>query len=249
VLVNYEGPQFYDNPQVFEIYQQHRQSPENPNDTLEKPIIVELLGNVRGAHILDLGCGDAAVGRELLAGGAASYLGLDGSRRMIECAIRSLAGTGGRVVEADISSWAYPRDNFDIVLSRLALHYIEDLAQVFQSVFHALRPQGRFIFSVEHPVITSCDAVWQGIGARQEWIVDHYFDVGRRVTEWLGHRVVKYHRTVEDYFRILQHTGFVVDSLRESRPEPKWFMEEETYKRRKRIPLFLLLAASKTDGD
>ena len=70
----YEGARFYDDPQVFETYQRHRQRPENPNDTLEKPIIVELLGNVRGANILDLGCGDAAVGAELLTNGAASYL-------------------------------------------------------------------------------------------------------------------------------------------------------------------------------
>ena len=44
--MSYEGPQFYDNPQVFEIYQQHRQRSDNPNDTLEKPMMVELLGNV-----------------------------------------------------------------------------------------------------------------------------------------------------------------------------------------------------------
>jgi len=243
--VIYEGAQFYDDPQVFETYQRHRQRPENPNDTLEKPIIVELLGNVRGANILDLGCGDAAVGAELLANGAASYLGLDGSRNMVESAVRFLGGTLGRVVEADIPSWTYPQNNFDIVLSRLALHYIEDLDQVFQRVFYTLRPEGRFIFSVEHPVITSCDAAWQGVGPRQEWTVDHYFEVGQRVTNWLGQRVVKYHRTIEDYFLALQHVGFVVDSLRESRPEPKWFTEEDTYERRKRIPLFLFLAASK----
>jgi hypothetical protein len=86
---------------------------------------------------------------------------------------------------------------------------------------------------------------WQGIGRRQEWIVDHYFDGGRRITQWLGQSVVKYHRTVEDYFLGLQHVGFVIDSLRESRPEPKWFTGDETYERRKRIPLFLFLAASK----
>jgi SAM-dependent methyltransferase len=243
--VRYEGPQFYDHAAVFQTSMQHRQRPDNPNDTLEKPIMLALLGPVRGAHLLDLGCGDAALGTALLAQGAASYLGLDGSRNMLERAQQTLAGTGGRVMHTDIRSWTYPPTTFDRVLSRLALHYIEDVDHVFQQVFQTLRPAGRFVFSVEHPVITSCDRAWQTGGARQEWMVDHYFDVGRRVTQWLGEQVIKYHRTVEDYFLGLQTAGFVVTRLRESRPEPQWFAQEATYHRRTRIPLFLFLAARK----
>jgi hypothetical protein len=38
---------------------------------------------------------------------------------------------------------------------------------------------------------------------------------------------------VQDYFLGLQEAGFVVQSLRESRPERKWFEHDETYERRK----------------
>jgi len=244
-VVSYEGPQFYDNEAVFQTYLQHRQRPDNPNDTLEEPIILALLGPVRGIHLLDLGCGDAALGKVLLEQGAASYLGLDGSCNMIARAQQTLAGTVGRVTQADIRSWTYPPNTFDCVLSRLALHYIEDVDDVFQHVFQTLRPTGRFVFSVEHPVITSCDRAWQAGGARQQWIVDDYFDSGSRVTHWLGEQVVKYHRTVEEYFLGLQTAGFGVECLRESRPERLWFVHEETYQRRTRIPLFLFLAARK----
>jgi SAM-dependent methyltransferase len=244
-VVSYEGPQFYDKAAVFQTYMQHRQRPDNPNDTLEKPILLALLGSVSGAHLLDLGCGDAALGTTLLAQGAASYLGLDGSRNMVAQAQQTLAGSIGQVVYADLRSWTYPPATFDCVLSRLALHYIADVDDVFQQVFQTLRPTGRFVFSVEHPVITSCDRAWQGGGVRQAWIVDDYFDSSRRVTHWLGEQVVKYHRTVEEYFRGLQSAGFVVEQLRESRPERQWFVHEETYQRRTRIPLFLFLAARK----
>ena len=243
--MSYEGPQFYDNAAVFQSYMQHRQRSDNPNDTLEMPILLALLGPVSGAHLLDLGCGDAAIGKTLLVQGAASYLGLDGSRNMIDRAQQTLTGTGGKVLQANIRSWAYPADTFDLVLSRLALHYIADVAPVFQHVWQTLRPTGRFVFSVEHPVLTSCDRAWQGGGERQAWIVDDYFDVGQRVTHWLGAQVVKYHRTVEEYFLGLQTAGFVVERLRESRPEPQWFAQEKTYQRRTRIPLFLFLAARK----
>ena len=243
--MSYEGPQFYDNAAVFQTYMQHRQSPDNPNDTLEKPIMLALLGSVSGAHLLDLGCGDAALGKTLLAQGAASYLGLDGSHNMVERAQQTLAGTVGQVRQADIRAWPYPPNTFDCVLSRLALHYIEDVIHVFQQVFQTLRPAGVFVFSVQHPVITSCDRAWQGCGVRQAWIVDDYFHSSRRITHWLGEQVVKYHRTVEEYFLGLQTAGFVVERLRESRPERQWFAHEETYERRTRIPLFLFLAARK----
>jgi cyclopropane fatty-acyl-phospholipid synthase-like methyltransferase len=80
------GPQFYDDDAVFATYMQHRQRPDNPNDTLEKPIMRELLGMVAGKRILDLGCGDAAIGRELLDQGAAAYTGVEGSAKMVTVA-------------------------------------------------------------------------------------------------------------------------------------------------------------------
>ncbi len=244
-IVVYEGSRFYDNEAVFETYVQRRQRADNPNDTLEKPVVLALLGAVEGCDLLDLGCGDAGLGHELLAQGAASYLGVDGSHRMVDQAARHLAGTAGRVEQADIRFWTYPPGAFDRVLARLVLHYIDDIDRLFDQVWRTLRSGGLFVFSVEHPVITSSDRAWQGNGARQAWIVDDYFDSGRRVTRWMGEQVVKYHRTVEDYFGGLQTAGFVVEHLRESKPDRRWFADEATYQRRKRIPLFLCLAARK----
>lgn len=244
--MGYEGSQFYDNETVFETYCQRRGRADNPNDTLEKPILLELLGSVEGKQVLDLGCGDAALGAELLAQGAASYLGLDGSYRMVDQAARHLADTTGQVEQADIRTWTYPANTFDQVIARLVLHYVEDVAPLFRQVFHTLRPGGLFVFSVEHPVITSCDRAYQGTQVRQEWIVDSYFDSGPRLTRWMGEQVVKYHRTVEDYFGGLQTAGFVVERLCESKPERHRFTDEQLYQRRNRIPLFLFLAARKS---
>ena len=45
--------------------------------------------------------------------------------------------------------------SFDIVLSSLALHYVEDYTGVVQNVHRMLRPGGVFLFSCEHPVFTA----------------------------------------------------------------------------------------------
>lgn len=66
---------------------------------------------------------------------------------------------------------------------------------------------------------------------------------GYREQQWLGGTVYKYHRTIENYYSALQQAGFTVHSLRESNPQRKYFFNEKTYERRRRIPLFLFLAA------
>lgn len=60
------GPALYDDEAVFATYLRHRQRSFTPSDTLEKPVIIQLIGEIAGKRILELGCGDAAIGRELL---------------------------------------------------------------------------------------------------------------------------------------------------------------------------------------
>jgi SAM-dependent methyltransferase len=243
----HDGSSFYDDDGVFDTYTARRKRPDNPNDTLEKPIILELAGDLAGRRILDLGCGDAAFGVEALQQGCQSYVGIEGSQNMAAAARQNLAGTAGQVVHATLESWDYPAEAFDLVISRLVFHYIEDVYSVFRKIYRVLVSGGQLVFSVEHPVITSCDRGWQGAGPRQDWVVDNYFDTGQRITSWMGGQVIKYHRTVENYYTSLQRAGFVVESLREAEPHRDRFEQEETFLRRKRIPLFLIMAGRKKD--
>jgi SAM-dependent methyltransferase len=242
-MMAFDGPSFYDDDGVFASYQRHRARDETPNDTLEKPDLLDMIGKATGTRVLDLGCGNAEIGRELLAAGVRSYVGLEPSRNMAREARTTLAGTVGTVVEAAIETWEYPSAAFDLVISRMALHYVDDVEAAFHRVFGTLVAGGRFVFSVEHPVITSCNRAYPEGAQRQDWIVDEYHVMGRRVTRWMGQDVVKYHRTVEAYVGALQRAGFVVEGLREARPRRERFLREETYRRRLRIPLMLLLAA------
>ena len=208
---------------------------------------MELAGDLTHQRILDLGCGDATFGREALTRGCQSYLGVEGSRKMVNHAQQVLDGTADKVVHATLENWEYPAQAFELVISRLVLHYIKDVDSVLRQVYRTLTNKGRFVFSIEHPVITSCDRGWPGNGPRQDWLVDNYFETGERITSWMGGQVIKYHRTIENYFIGLQHAGFVVQSLREAEPQREHFNgDDETYERRKRIPLFLIVAAQKS---
>lgn len=237
------GALFYDKRDIFETYQKRRHSATSANDTLEKPILWDILGQVDGLDVMDLGCGEGHIARELFEKGIQSYTGMDSSERMIEAAEKTLADLEVRLYRDFLEGWL-PDGEYDLVLSRLAFHYIEHLQPIFERVYECLRPGGRFVFSTEHPVLTS-HQVTQKDHTRQDWVVDRYFQTGQRQISWLGGEVFKYHRTVEDFFMLLQETGFEVTHLRESRPRPELFEDSKLFERRSRVPLYLILGAKK----
>lgn len=243
----YTGPAFYDDEAIFEEYHARRQHGMNANRLLEEPVMKEMIGAVDGLRIADLGCGDGGFGVELLAAGAAKYAGVDGSERMVAKARESLAGTIGTATLGMLEEWEAEAESYELVVSRLVLHYLaeDDLLALLRRVHAGVTPGGRFVVSVEHPVLTSCNASLEQSGRRGSWIVDDYFVTGVREVRWMGGTVRKHHRTVADYFRLMQEAGFAVEMLRESRPERERFETEEEYQRRMRIPLFLFLAGRK----
>ncbi|WP_323374394.1 class I SAM-dependent methyltransferase [Paenibacillus sp. JNUCC31] len=161
---------------------------------------------------------------------------------IFQAAHESIKGQNAQIEQAFMEDWSYPADTYDLAISRLAIHYIEDVNSLFSKVYHTLKENGTFIFSVEHPVITS---TLQPSGTRTNWVVDQYFVEGYREQQWLGGTVKKMHRSIESYYMALQQAGFQVQHLRESAPQRPYFVNEETYLRRQRIPLFLFLSARK----
>src|SRR5690606_9274509 len=236
--------EFYDSLNVHETYLKQRQRPDNPNDAIEGPHFLRLAGDMHGLDIIDLGCGDGQFGREALERGANSYQGIDASERMAALARYNLEGLEGRVAHQTIEEWRATPSNADLVTSRLALNYVEDVASVLRQAHDALRPNGRVVLSVEHPIITSSFASLAH-GRRMNWLVDDYFRPGARPHTWMGQEVVKYHHTLEDWLELVKDSGLHLERLCESRPSRENFQSEQEYERRLRIPLFLVIAARK----
>ncbi|WP_019241073.1 MULTISPECIES: hypothetical protein [Bacillus] len=80
---------------------------------------------------------------------------------------------------------------------------------------------------------------------KEDWIVDDYFYSGERIEPWMGKKVVKYHRTIEEYFQMLKNVGFTITDIREGKPIEQAFISDNEYKRRMRLPLFLLVSCEK----
>lgn len=90
------GPTFYDDDTVFATYQQGRQRPDNPNDTLEKPVILELSSDIAGKACLIWAVAMPRSGASFSKMVRLPILGVDGSA-MVALATQTLAGTAGRL--------------------------------------------------------------------------------------------------------------------------------------------------------
>jgi len=238
------GGAFYDEDELFERYRAAvHPGPSSANFVMEEPALLDAIGDVRGLRVLDLGCGDAAIGRRLLDAGCRAYLGIDASARMIDAARDALVGTPGEARREPIERFAAAVGSLDLVISRLALHYVEDLDAVLAACRDCLAPGGRLVFTVVHPVVTSHDARGSSDEPRASWVVDDYFAAGPRELDWLGGRVVWQHRTIEQYVLGMQRAGFRLTALSECAPRVERFAGDESeLARRRRVPLFLLLA-------
>lgn len=238
----------YDDPDFYAGYEELRRSGRALNDILEQPAIRTLLPqSFEGLHLLDIGCGFGDFARSACEQGAASVVGIDPSSNMISAA-RDLTTQTAITYENVAIELFEPKlaRPFDYVVSSLALHYVENYQEILAKVASWLSPNGKLIFSVEHPICTALAAqkwVKDAHGDAEYWPIDHYRDEGLRETSWFVDGVIKYHRTIETYVNGLLDTGFSLTRLLE--PEPLSDGEDGLWAKHRRRPPFLILAAEK----
>lgn len=243
--MEFKGSRAYDEQDFLENYLKRRSRPDSPNNAIEEPVMNRLLGDPKFKRILDLGCGDGHYGKVLMDKGATAYTGVEGSSAMIDLAVKNLAGTEAALIHSSMENFDFPEEEYDRVVSRMALHYIEDINSLFMSVYNAMKAEAKFLFSVQHPLTTASFKSKSGGERRSDWVVDDYFEQGVRLEPWIGKTVVKYHRSTEFYFTALTAAGFRIEALEEGNPERANFSEYEEYERRKRIPVILVFSCVK----
>lgn len=117
-----------------------------------RPAVLDLLGDVAGRRILDAGCGSGPLLADLMERGA-SVAGFDASQAMIGLA-RNRLGDEADLEVADLTRpLPYDSEAFDDAVAMLVLHYLEDWSQPLSELRRVLKPGGRLVLVVNHPVI------------------------------------------------------------------------------------------------
>jgi SAM-dependent methyltransferase len=236
----------YDNAAFFDAYGQLPRSIHGLDGAPEWPALRALLPDLRGLRVLDLGCGYGWFCRWARAQGAADVFGIDVSERMLERARRETDDAAVTYLRADLETVALERARYDVAYSSLALHYIADLEGLMGRIHAALVPGGRFVFSIEHPMMTApARPGWLEADGRNVWPVHGYLDEGERRTDWLAKGVVKQHRTLATYINLLLRSGFTIAHLDEWGPTAEQIAAQPDLADEYQRPAFLLVACSR----
>jgi SAM-dependent methyltransferase len=178
-----------------------------------------LLGDVAGRRVVEIGCGSAPCARWLARQGA-DVVALDISGGMLVRAAELNRATGIPVplLQADAGALPLADASADVVCSAYGgLPFVADAGAVLSEVTRVLRPGGRFVASVNHPMR------WPFPDSPDPddlQVTSSYFDRRPYVeTDGSGRTVyVEHHRTVGDWVRAVIGAGLVLEDL----VEPEW---------------------------
>ncbi|KRL08411.1 SAM-dependent methyltransferase [Schleiferilactobacillus perolens DSM 12744] len=238
----------YDDPSFFDAYSHMARSEGGLPAAGEWQTLKSVLPDFTGKTVLDLGCGYGWHCRYAVEHGAKYVLGIDSSAKMIE---QAQSMTHSSIIDyrvMDMTAIDELKVHFDVILSSLAIHYIQDYKGLVAKIYARLNTPGTFIMSVEHPIFTaqgSEEWIKDQNGNTLYWPVDRYFDESSRETDFLDHKIKKYHRTMTTYLETLIKQGFRLTNVIE--PQPPVEMQKESAEMRDELrrPMMLIVTATK----
>lgn len=166
-------------PAGYDLWAPTYDATPNPVVAMDARLTLALLAPRGGERVLDAACG---TGRHLaaLATRGCRAVGLDLSLGMLSTARGAVGRT--RLVAADLATPLPLRAaGFDAVLCTLVGEHLDRLEPVFREFARVLRPGGRLVFSVYHPVLAAAgieanfvhDGIEYCLGARRHLVGDY----------------------------------------------------------------------------
>jgi SAM-dependent methyltransferase len=136
--------------------------------------MIGLAGDVHGRRVLDAGCGSGFLSAALRERGAI-MTGFDSSPAMVELAERRL-GQDVRLLVADLGEpLPFAGGAFDDVVGSLVLHYLKDWTAPLAELRRVLKPGGRLLLSVNHPMVYPAVNPGMDYFALAQWSDDYTF--------------------------------------------------------------------------
>lgn len=228
-------------------------APDSYHVNVLLPNVLRVVDAQRDMKILDVGCGDGFFTHAIAESGAETH-GVDIAPEMIK---RARTHHGATFAVASADALPYKDGEFDVVVCVLAMQNIEDYMNAICEVSRVLRPGGRFVLVLNHPVLRipkRSSWVWDDVAQMQYRRLDGYMseshaqidmDPGKKI----GKRVTSsFHRPLQVYVKVLAKAGFSITALEEwishkkSEAGPRAMAEDTA---RKEFPLFLMLMARK----
>src|SRR6185312_14016131 len=177
---------------------------------------LNVLGDVAGLDVVELGCGTAYFSAWLAKLGARP-VGVDVTPAQLDTARRMQAATGIEfpLVEADAGATGLPDASCDLVVSEYGASLWVDPYRWIPEAARLLRPGGRLAFLTNSPLVVLCSV---DEGAATTTLQRPQFGMHR--FEWEGEIGVEFHLSHSEWVAVLRANGFELERLVEVQAPP-----------------------------
>jgi SAM-dependent methyltransferase len=197
-----------------------------------------------GGRVLEVGTGEGQIARRLVAARCTEVVGIDlAANQIVEAQHR---GGGVRYARASADSLPFADGAFDTVVACLVFEHIDAVDEAIAEVARVLRPGGRFVFFLNHPLLQTPGSGWiddQILDPpEQYWRIGNYLHEAATVEEVeLGVHIRFVHRPLSRYVNALAANGLFVEHLAEPAPPPGFLARAPEYVEAAAIPRLLVL--------
>jgi SAM-dependent methyltransferase len=210
------------------------------------PLIAEHLDGA--ARVLDVGCGEGQVSRLALDVGATRAIGIDPTWTQGEVAARRAGGPS--YARSGAGALPFGDACFDAAVACLVFEHIRDVDDAIAEVARVLRPGGRFLFLLNHPLLQTPSSGWiddQVLDPpEQYWRVGPYLVEDETIEEVeRGVFIPFIHRPLSRYLNALADVGLLLRRIEEPAPPPGFLARAQEYEAAATIPRLLFLRLEK----
>ena len=206
------------------------------------PMAVEHLAG--SSAVLDVGTGEGQIARLAKRNGTARVVGVDPTWTQVVEAHRR--GGGPAYSRASAHNLPFGSESFDAVVACLVFEHIDDVDVAIAEVARVLRPGGRFLFFLNHPLLQTPGSGWidDHILEEQYWRVGPYLRNDSTIEEVApGVNLPFMHRPLSRYVQVMGEVGLLIDDMDEPPPPPGFLDEAWEYGEASSIPRLMLLRA------
>ncbi len=177
----------------------------------------QLLPDVYGLDVIELGCGTGYVSSWLARRGARP-VGIDNSPRQLETArgFQEEFGIEFPLILGNAEDVPLPDASLDLAISEYGAAIWADPYRWIPEAARLLRPGGQLIFLGNSTFFMLCAPDLEVEGPATDRIRRNYFGMHR--FEWADEDSVEFHLGYGDWIRLLRSSGFEIEDMVELRP-------------------------------
>jgi SAM-dependent methyltransferase len=218
---------------------------EGADPEYEEQILPLAAEHLSGAtDVLDVGCGEGQVARLASRLGARRVVGVDPTAaQVVEATAR---GGGPTYARSGAASLPFGSETFDAVVACLVFEHIREVDSAIAEVSRVLRPGGRFLFFLNHPLLQTPNSGWiddQILDPpEQYWRIGPYLVESETIEEVEKDVFIPFiHRPLSRYVNALADSGLRLVHMGEPAPPPGFLERATEYQDAATIPRLLFL--------